>query len=198
MPKVSPTLLKGRNGLRSPRNSATCRSRSCTRFSNCSSVMIQKSCWKKESYEFRWVLRPRVYRCHQIYCIGRIKGIARDYAFAGRTHGADNRNKRRTAVGGIFELPHLVGTQRMQQLGAKNAYGRGASTRQSGHRFVRIPGVGPSKDPRVPRRCCKFRVDKSGSSTPNVTQSSARRPRPRSLYRKFRSDPIFQFVFWNA
>ncbi len=40
MPNVSPTLPRGRIGRCSPRNSATYRSRSCTRFSNCSSVMI--------------------------------------------------------------------------------------------------------------------------------------------------------------
>jgi hypothetical protein len=99
--------------------------------------------------------------------------------------GADYRIKRRTAVGGIFELPHLAGTQRMQHFGARNAYGRGASTGPSAHRFVRIPDVGRSKDPGVPQQCCKFRVDKSGSSTSNVTESSARRPRPRSLYKNF-------------
>ncbi len=76
---------------------------------------------------------------------GRVSNVAGEHlrdlrnAFVGRTHGADNRNKRRTAIGGIFEPPHLVGTKRVQQLGAKNAYGLGASTRQSGHRFVGIP-----------------------------------------------------------
>jgi hypothetical protein len=62
-------------------------------------------------------------------------------------------------------------------------------------RIRKNPRVAPSKDPRVPRRCCNFRVDKSRSSTPNVTQNSARRPRPIELYRKFHSDPIFQFLF---
>jgi DNA-directed RNA polymerase specialized sigma24 family protein len=36
-------------------------------------------------------------------------------------------------------------------------------------------------------------VRKSGSSTSNVTESSARRQRPRRVYRKFRFDPVFQF-----
>ena len=68
---------------------------------------------------------------------------------------------------------------------AKNAYGLGASTRQSAYRIVRIPALGDRKIPRVPRECCKFRADKSGSSTSKVTQSLAHRPQPSWFYRKF-------------
>ena len=53
------------------------------------------------------------------------------------------------------------------------------------------PRVARSKDPRVRRRCCKFRVDRGGSSTSNVMQSSVRRPRPRSIYRKFRAEHAY-------
>ena len=114
-------------------------------------------------------------------------------AFAGRTHGADNRNKRRTAVCGIFELPLMAASSECNTLLQKMHTAASRPTRGSAHRFVKIPAAGRWKDSRVRRPWCKFRVRKSGNWTSNVTEISAHCQRPRWLYRKFRSDPVFQF-----
>jgi hypothetical protein len=55
------------------------------------------------------------------------------------------------------------------------------------------PRTRASKNSGVRRRCFKFRAGKSGNSSFNVMESSSRRQGPLGLYRKFRSDPIFQF-----
>src|SRR5208283_2194572 len=86
----------------------------------------------------------------------------------------------------------------MQHSVSKNEYGLGATESGSTDWLAKMLVDRRSNDSRVRSPWFTFRLRKSGSSTMSVTESSAHREWPRSLYREFRSDRMFQFLFLES
>ena len=137
---------------------------------------------------------PKLFRPIHLVTVARGTSVSRDLRCAVRARGANIRNRRRTTICRILEPTRLVATSDCNTLVQKM---HTVLARPQGDPHTDSQEFPPLDDGKISprdRRCCKFRVGKRGSSTSNVTQSSAPGSRLRWLYRKIRLEPCFSRV----
>ena len=121
-------------------------------------------------------------------------GIFRHLVCAARFSGArvmGQPEQGSNGNGGIFERALLVAFSKCNPL-VQNLKQAGQVSRGTAHRIAESPLLGDEKTPPL-AAVVQIRFGKNGNAPANVVQNSSRGQRPHWHYRKFCSDPVFQF-----